>query len=65
VAAFFICSEGGVSSPLITPIKSCKGTVANGHRIDTATLGRKSFKVTSVDLSGNKASKTVHYTVVG
>jgi CSLREA domain-containing protein len=60
VHADFRCVEGGISSP----IDSCKGTVKRGLRINTSTLGRKSFKVSATDKQGNKASKTVHYTVV-
>jgi CSLREA domain-containing protein len=60
VHADFRCVEGGVTSP----ISSCTGIVARGNRIDTSTLGRKSFKVSATDKQGNKASKTVRYTVV-
>ena len=63
VLAFFICREG-TAPPAPSPIKSCIGTVANGKRVNTSSLGRKSFKVTATDKEGNKASKTVHYTVV-
>jgi CSLREA domain-containing protein len=60
VHADFRCVEGGITSP----ISSCTGTVARGNRINTSTLGRKSFKLSATDKQGNKASKTVHYTVV-
>ena len=63
VLAFFICREG-TAPPAPSPIKSCIGTVANGKLVNTSSLGRKSFKVTATDKAGNKASKTVHYTVV-
>jgi hypothetical protein len=60
VHADFRCVEGGITSP----IDSCKGTVARGHRINMSTLGRKSFKVSATDKQGNTASKTVNYTVI-
>lgn len=63
VLAFFICREG-TAAPAPSPIKSCIGTVANGKRVNTSSPGRKSFKVTATDKEGNKASRTVHYTVV-
>jgi hypothetical protein len=63
VLAFFICREG-TAPPAPSPIKSCIGTVANGKRVNTSSLGRKSFKVTATDKEGNMASKTIYYTVV-
>lgn len=60
VHAYFRCAEGGITSAIAT----CKGTVDNGKRINTSTLGKKDFKVTATDKEGNAASKTVHYTVV-
>jgi hypothetical protein len=63
VQAFYVCREG-TNPPAPSPIASCKGTVPNGRRINTRTLGRKSFTVTAKDKAGNKTSKTVHYTVV-
>ncbi len=64
VLAGYVCSEGGLTNPQITPIKKCTATVTNGKPINTSSLGKKSFRVSAVDLSGNKSSKTVHYTVV-
>jgi hypothetical protein len=60
VHADFRCVEGGITSP----IQTCAGTVTRGHRINTSTLGRKSFKVSATDKQGNTASKTVNYTVI-
>jgi hypothetical protein len=37
--------------------------VANGHRIDTSSLGTKSFTVTATDKQGNTTTKTVHYKI--
>jgi hypothetical protein len=63
VKANYRCSEGGVSDPSQSPIASCTGPVATGHRIDTSSLGTKSFTVTAIDKQGNTTMKTVHYTV--
>jgi hypothetical protein len=59
VRASYRCTEGGVLSPIAT----CTGTVANGHRIDTSSLGTKSFTVTATDKQGNTTTKTVHYKI--
>ncbi len=64
VLADYRCTEGGSSTTPITPIASCNGTVFTGSRINTRTLGRKTFTVTARDLAGNKTVKTIHYTVV-
>ncbi len=55
----FRCGEGGIASP----IASCRGTVAAGHRIPTGRLGRLRFVVSAVDRSGNRVRRTVHYSV--
>ncbi len=44
-------------------VASCSGPVASGAAIDTSTAGAHSFTVTAADKAGNKASKTVTYTV--
>ncbi len=59
VPARFRCRETGTGSR----ITSCTGTVAWGHRVNTRSVGRKSFTVTAVDSSGNRAVKTIHYRV--
>ncbi|HKO26357.1 MAG TPA: choice-of-anchor Q domain-containing protein, partial [Solirubrobacteraceae bacterium] len=59
VLASFSCIEAG----LRTLIRSCRGTVPIGHRIDTSTHGRKRFTVVATDRAGNRVSKTVHYRV--
>jgi CSLREA domain-containing protein len=63
VIASYQCTEGGIN-PLAPAIVSCTGTVPNGKRIDTKTLGKKTFKVTATDKQGNTKTKKVHYTVV-
>lgn len=45
-------------------IESCIGSAANGGRINTTTLGTKTFTVTSSDAAGNTATKSVTYRVV-
>ncbi len=59
VLAAFSCTEAGSRGF----IRSCLGTVANGHTINTSKPGTKSFTVTATDKAGNRVSKTVHYTV--
>ncbi|HKP90019.1 MAG TPA: choice-of-anchor Q domain-containing protein [Thermoleophilaceae bacterium] len=44
-------------------IALCKGTVASGLPVDTASAGRRSFTVQARDKAGFKTAKTVHYTV--
>src|SRR5829696_1353262 len=46
-------------------VASCQGTVPDGSPVDTATLGTKSFTVTTSDTAGNVSSVTHTYTVVG
>ena len=48
----------------LSHIATCKGTVANGAAINTASLGTKSFTVTAKDYAGNPATQTINYTVV-
>ena len=60
VLAHFVCSEAA------TPglIRTCLGTVAAGHALNTANAGRHVFKVTARDKAGVTSSLTVHYLVV-
>ena len=44
-------------------VTGCSGSVAAGQPIDTATVGTKSFTVTSTDVAGNTRQSTVSYTV--
>jgi hypothetical protein len=59
VTASYSCSEPFGPAKIV----SCKGPVADGHRINTSKPGRRSFTVSARDKAGNKASRTVHYTV--
>lgn len=47
-----------------TAVASCVGTVASGQRIDTASVGNKSFTVTARDAAGNQTVVSAQYTVV-
>lgn len=59
VLADFTCDDGsGVG------VASCTGTVAKGAKIDTASLGTKTFTVRATDEEGKVGTKTVTYTVV-
>jgi len=46
-------------------IASCVGTVANGAALPTSQPGTQTFTVTARDRSGNRAQRTVTYSVVG
>jgi hypothetical protein len=59
VRASFSCADDANG----TGIASCAGTVANGQRIATGTVGPQTFQVTARDNAGNTASRTVAYTV--
>ena len=58
VAAAYSCTDED------SGIATCAGTVPNGSAIDTATVGEKTFTVTSTDNAGNRSEKTVSYKVV-
>jgi CSLREA domain-containing protein len=59
IVARFRCGEGGIASVIV----KCHGTVARGHRINTDRLGSERFVVTSIDRSGNRTTRTIHYRV--
>jgi DNA-binding beta-propeller fold protein YncE len=59
VAASYSCTDPDGASD----VASCSGPVASGAPIDTSTTGSHSFTVNAADKAGNKASKTVTYTV--
>jgi subtilisin-like proprotein convertase family protein len=48
----------------LSGVVHCRGTVADGARIDTTTLGQRRFTVTAIDRAGNRRTATVGYTVV-
>ena len=59
VIAHFSCSEPFGSAR----VTSCKGSVADGKAIGTATTGTHTFTVKARDKAGRRAKKTIHYTV--
>jgi hypothetical protein len=58
VAAAFSCADAD------SGLASCVGTVADGARIDTATVGEKTFVVVATDAAGNTRREERRYTVV-
>jgi len=56
VRAAFRCTDD-------TAVASCTGSVADGARLDTATLGDKSITVTATDLAGHTTTTKVGYFV--
>ncbi|MFL6337348.1 MAG: pectinesterase family protein [Pyrinomonadaceae bacterium] len=57
VPADFNCSDN------LSGNATCEGTVAFASLIDTATVGAKTFTVSTTDEAGNQASQAVGYTV--
>ena len=57
VAADYACGDA------LSGTTACAGTAGSGSPLDTATVGAKTFHVTSTDLAGNVTAKTVNYTV--
>lgn len=56
--ASFTCHAGKLGT-----LKSCKGSVADHHKISTSKVGSHSFTVTAVDKDGEKTVKKVHYKI--
>jgi hypothetical protein len=59
VHARYTCHDGAYGPG----IKSCTGTVGKGELIDTMSLKRVKFTVTAISRDGQKATKTVTYSV--
>ena len=57
VLADFACSDN------LSGNASCEGTVAGASPLDTATVGAKTFTVSTTDEAGNQTAKMVAYTV--
>lgn len=57
VNAAYVCTDD-------TAVASCIGTVASGQRVDTASVGSKTFTVTARDAAGNQTVVTAQYSVV-
>ena len=60
VLAAYACSDGSAG----TGVASCSGSVQAGARIDTSSVGEKTFNVTAVDRAGNRSSLVRTYRVV-
>jgi hypothetical protein len=60
VLADYSCADEPNGSGLAT----CDGSVANGTALDTSAVGAKTFEVSATDNAGNRASKSVAYSVV-
>jgi len=60
VTADYECSDEPGGSGLAT----CAGSVADGAAVDTSSVGDKKFTVAATDNAGNRATKSVAYTVV-
>jgi len=60
VSVLFSCDDGPNGSGL----NACKGDLASGSRLDTSTLGSKTFNVTASDRAGNGSHATSRYSVV-
>ena len=57
VAAQYSCSDSG------SGIASCRGTVANGAAVPTASAGPHTFSVAASDVAGNTSTASAAYTV--
>ena len=60
VGAIFGCADELIGSG----IASCAATTANGVRIDTASVGSKTYTVVALDRAGNSTTRTVSYSVI-
>jgi hypothetical protein len=59
VLAAYSCAD----QPGGSGVASCTGSVENGKPIDTSTFGAHTFEVQAADGAGNRATKTVTYSV--
>lgn len=60
VDASFACADELIGSG----IASCTATTANGVRINTASVGPKTYTVVALDRAGNGTTRTVSYGVI-
>jgi len=58
VEASFSCDDGTGSG-----INACKAAVRSGERVDTSSVGAKTFTVTAYDRAGNSSQVTHAYSV--
>ncbi len=61
VSAAYGCNDQGSG---LNPVDGCVALTAVGAPIDTAAIGRHTFKITATDVAGNTAERTVDYLVV-
>jgi hypothetical protein len=59
ILARFRCTKGGTASAIAT----CRGSVMRGRPIRTGRVGTVRFRVTAVDKSGARTTRTVRYVV--
>ena len=64
VAASFSCAEGEGGPGLKPGSEGCRGTVENGHAIETSSVREHSFTVTARSKDGQVTQVTVRYKVV-
>jgi hypothetical protein len=57
VSANYSCADA------LAGIAQCSGPVPSGSRLDTATVGEKTFSVTGVDRAGNRFTATATYSI--
>ena len=60
VLADYSCAD----EPNGSGLASCQGSVADGAALDTSAVGAKTFEVSATDNAGNRATKSVAYSVV-
>jgi hypothetical protein len=60
VLADYSCAD----EPGGSGLASCQGGVPQGAALDTGSIGQKTFEVSASDNAGNRASKSVSYSVV-
>jgi hypothetical protein len=58
VSAAYACTDQGVG------VASCSGTVSSGGRVDTSSVGTKTFTVTGRDKAGNSITVSHTYAVI-
>jgi hypothetical protein len=58
LTASYTCKAGAGST-----LKSCKGSVADHHKVSTKKTGKHAFTVMATDADGVTTRKTVHYAV--
>ena len=60
VIADYSCTD----EPNGSGVATCQGNVADGAALDTSQVGAKTFQVSTTDNAGNRASRSVAYSVV-